>query len=340
MGRKSRVTIIDIAEETGLSKTTVSRVIAGETGVAPATRRAVLEAAARLGYRPNQAARALRTDRSALVGFAVPCLNEVFSAQAERLSALMRSNGVDVIIGTSSWHPEEDRGVIESMLDRGVDALVVSLSDDTDRESGALLQSLTVPVALLDREVKGVTCDSVLTDQGPGIRQAVTRLTELGHRRIGLVTTGQRTRPGREVEASWRAAMSALPSSGLDLAQLVEYEALPLSDSSGQGALRLIDRGATALLVCAPVAAMAATLHALADSGVRVPEDLSLVTYHEHELASAKHPRLAAITRPFADMGDAAGRLILGRLSNQSSRPRVEVITTGFSEGESLGPVS
>lgn len=327
------VTIIDIAKAAGTSKTTVSRVLNGETNVSPTTRRRVTEVATELGYRANRAARSLRTSRSALVGFLVPHLNEVFGPQAERLAGELRQHGIDLVISTSGWSPEAEAESIETLAARGVDALVLSLASDRAPRLAKLLNSFDRPLVLLDREVRGIHADTVLTDQSGGMEGAVTHLRGLGHERIGLIAMTESTRPGREQHAAWR---SSLTRSGLDPSELLVFATDRFERASGaDGAATLLAAGATALIACVPEAVMAGVLTEIYRRGLTVPDDVSLVGYHEPLLASVKEPRIAAITRTFEEMGSIAGRLAITRLANPAMRPRVEVVATGFVEGSS-----
>jgi LacI family transcriptional regulator len=330
------VTIIDIARETGTSKTTVSRVLNGEPSVAPATRVLITEAAARLGYRANRAARSLRTSRSALVGFLVPHLNEVFGQQAERLAGELREHGIDLVISTSGWNADAEARIIESMASRGVDALVVSLADDRAPGLVRVLRDFDRPLVLLDREVRGVRADTILTDQSTGMTSAIAHLAELGHVRIGLVAMTGATRPGREQQAAWHRAMEQAGLSD-DAALVASVERFERASGAAATA-DLLAAGATAFVVCVPEAVMAGVLVDLHARGLSVPRDISLVGYHEPLLASAKEPRIAAITRDYEDMGAIAGRLAVTRLANTGMRPRVEIVATGFVTGTSTAP--
>ncbi|MDW5596929.1 LacI family DNA-binding transcriptional regulator [Conexibacter stalactiti] len=335
-GRQRGVTIIDIARAAGTSKTTVSRVLNGEAGVAPATRTHVTNVAARLGYRANTAARSLRTRSSALIGFLVPHLNEVFSQQAERLSNELRRHQVDLVISTSGWDPDAEVEIVERMASRGVDALVLSLTSDRNPDVARLLRTLDPALVLLDREVRGISADTVLTDQSGGVEGAVAHLVELGHERIGLISMTDVTRPGREVPAAWRRGGQR---AGLAFGPELNV-ALPHFDaaSGATAAGALLRAGATAVIACVPEAAIAGMLFDLRDRGISIPGDLSLVGYHEPILASAKEPRIAAITRDYGEMGAIAGRLAITRLANRELRPRVETVQTGFLPGSSTAP--
>jgi transcriptional regulator with XRE-family HTH domain len=140
------LTILDVAREASVSKSTVSRVLNGSPHVATETRERVLETVSRLDFRANTAARGLRTTRSFLVGLLVPAIsNDVFSRIAEVLEEDLRHEGVGLVIVSSGWDAGGERIALESLRDRRVDALVVSLVNDRDAALAELLASITRP---------------------------------------------------------------------------------------------------------------------------------------------------------------------------------------------------
>ena len=191
-------TIFDIAREAGVSKTTVSRALTGSSNVAPETLTRVLDAATRLDYRVNVAARSLRTARTFLVGLLVPAIsNDIFGRIAEVIEQDLRRNGMGLLIVSSGWEADGERVGLESLRSRGVDALVVSLVSDRDKRTVADLRSFHRPIVLLDRELRtGVNADHVFVDHRKGVSEALEHLLGLGHRRIAIATIALSVGPG------------------------------------------------------------------------------------------------------------------------------------------------
>jgi LacI family transcriptional regulator len=133
-------TILDLAADAHVSKTTVSRVLNGAPHVSPAVRAAVLASVDRLGYRRNKAAASLRTLRSSLVGLIVPAIHhEIFSEFAERLEEHLREREIGVAITSSGWSSQNEVRAVDDLEAHAVDALVVSLADDRDSAVSARL---------------------------------------------------------------------------------------------------------------------------------------------------------------------------------------------------------
>lgn len=323
-----RSTIVDIAECAGVSKSTVSRVLNGSPRVSPETRAQVLEALERSSYKVNQAARSLRTTRSAMVGLLVPQINnEVFGAVAEYLYDGLNDQDVALAITSSGWSAEGDLRALNTLESRGVDAIVAALAEDRSRRTAQRLRALTCPIVLLDREVRGLACDTVLTDPRPGMDQALDHLMELGHDAIGLMAMTENTRPGRELVASYRAGVRRL---GLRRrAELIVTTNYADPCAGRDGAEQLLAAGATAVIMMGSMALVAGLFDHLDHSGLRVPEDLSLVLYTDSPLAAVKRPRLTVISRPISTVGQLATQLVLSRIQSEGSDPpQISVVQT------------
>lgn len=297
----------------------------GAPNVAPETRARVLEAIKRIDYRVNVAARSLRTTRTFLVGYLVPAVaNDIFGKFAEVLEEELRRDGVGLVIASSGWEKEGERLALESLRARRVDALVLSLVDDRDPRIGMLLRSISQPIVLIDREVKGVTADVVLTDERSAAREAMEHLAGLGHRTVGFATISTSVRPGRESLAGFQRATAIL---GIRSAAEVIVPYGRVDRQFGHGiAEKMLDSGATAILCCIPTTVTAGVLERLDQLGADVPRDVSVIGFDDSDLASVIRPGLTVIARPLEQVSRYAARLITSRLLNPGLRPRVEVV--------------
>lgn len=334
--RPKAATIIDLAHEAQVSKTTVSRVLNGSIRVAPATRARVLDAATRLDYRVNTAARSLRTRRSALVGLLVPAIgNAVFGHVAEVLHDELSGVGVGVVVASSSWLAGSEVRELDALRSRGVDVLIVSLVDDASERVAEYLRAVDARVVLLDREVPGLVADAVLVDFRSGFDAAVSHLAGLGHESLAAVGMEPTTRAARETATAYASAVAA---SGATSVCEVTIGYAEIDQATGRRAAdEVLGAGATGVVAFVPGAVAAGFLARLWERGVRVPEDISLVADEEDELAAAKHPRLTTIAR-IDEFGRAAARLVIQRLEDPSAPARVEVVRTHLRLGASTAP--
>lgn len=336
-GKGTEPTILDLARAANVSKTTASRVLNGAPNVAPETRARVLAAIERIDYRVNVAARSLRTTRSFLVGYLVPAVaNDVFGRFAEVLEEELRHEGVGLVIASSGWDEEGERLALESLRERRVDALVLSLVNDRNPNIGTILKSIRQPIVLIDREVKGVKADVVLTDERSGSRDAVEHLAGLGHTAVGFATISTSVRPGRESLAGYQKAMDAL---GLrSIGEVIVLYGRVDRMSGHEIAEQMVEKGATAILCCVPTTVTAGVLERLEQLGVEVPRDVSVIGFDDSDLASVIRPQLSVLARPLEQVSRHASRLIISRLINPSLPPRVEVVRMRLLDRDSTAP--
>jgi len=335
---KRSVTLIDIARHAQVSKSTASRVLNGSSA-SPAARARVLAAIDALGYRVNTAARSLRTTRSALAGLLVPAINHaVFAEIAERLDRELHDQGVTLAITSAGWNEDAEIEALDALTARGVDVLVLALSNDRSPRIAHYLKRVACPIVLLDREVRGLAADAVLTDNRTGTVQAVDHLAARGHRRIGLLHMPLAVRPGREALAAYR---DAVRRGGLVDDPLLTAESTGAGAEAVRRALAgLLAAGATAVVIGGATSAVSAVLLHLEESGLRVPEDIALIAYDDIPLATLKRPRLTTIARPIDEIGRHASRFAAMRLELPHAPPRVHVVRTRLEIRESTPPLA
>jgi LacI family transcriptional regulator len=333
-GRRRSPTILDLAREAGVSKTTVSRVLNDSPKVADETEERVRKAMKSLGFQVNLAARSLRTTRSALVGLLVPTIdNEIFGRVAQTLTTELAGSDVGLVISTSNWDSGAELRALRALAARGVDALALSLVNDRYPDVVEFVHAFDRPIVLLDRQVRGQNADAVVTDQRPGLTAAIAHLHELGHRDIGLITLPNRTHTTRGITVSYQAACRRL---GLqprrEIAERVDMS------SGAESVDRLVADGIRAIVVCAPSLILAGALERLDTIGLKVPTDVSIVGYDESPVAFATRPRLTVISRDIDAISQAASRMIVTRLSQPGIAPRLETVLTELRIRDSTGP--
>jgi LacI family transcriptional regulator len=336
--KRRPVTIIGLAREAGVSKSTVSRVISGETSVSPEARERVMDAIRKHDYQLNAAARALRTKRSALVGLLIPGLRHIFySTVAEVLERDLRAAGISLLIATSGGLADGELLALNSLRSHGADAYVVSLVDEEDHRVIAALRAISQPIVLLDREIDGVTADAVLIDPRAGLDQALEHLYSLGHSRIGLITHPLVVRPGRQLHAIFQTSVARL---GLQpVAEvLIPFDRVDLQ-AGWSAAEQLVRAEATAILSLCSSPVSAGVVAYLNDRALSIPGDISLIVYDETELSAVMHPGLSALVRPLDDYAHRAGRLLTARLANPNVPHWVEAVGTQLVVRDSTGPV-
>lgn len=307
----------DVARLAGVSQKTVSRVMNDEAHVRPDVRQRVLAAAQELGYRRNNQARALNSGRTSRIG--VVSLGTALFGPSSLLVALeraARSTGFTLsIINTFEGDAGGIAGAIDSLLEEGVDGVIISEPIDED----SLPVAVDVPVLTLDA-FRGLTAPYVITggDSGDRAGYAATRhLMSLGHRQIRHLAGPQRWWSARSRAEGWARAMREV---GLAAAPFVEGDWSPASGYVAGRKLAL-DREMTAVFAANDDMAIG-LIRALAESGRSVPDDVSVIGVDDIPSAAYLSPPLTTIAQDFDRMAVDGLRRLVARIE----RPAAEDI--------------
>ncbi len=312
-GRPRRPASTDVATRAGVSQKTVSRVMNGEPHVKDEVRRRVLQAAQELGYRRNNAARALNSGRTNRIG--VVSLGSALYGPASILIALeraARSTGYSLsVVTTFEGDPAGVSGAIDSLLTEGVDGIV--LSEPIDEGENVHLE-VDLPVLSLGR-FPGLTGPRIVTTgtDGPEAgRVATEHLLSLGHPTVWHVAGPQRWWSARDRLDGWRQALRA---AGAVEPPWIEGDWSPASGyAAGTRLARHHD--VTAVFVANDDMAIG-VMRAFAEAGRRVPDDVSVVGLDDIPIAAYQSPPLTTIRQDF----DALARQGLERLVRQIEAP-------------------
>ena len=279
-------TIRDVARASGVSIATVSRALAGSTTVAPGTRERVRRAAENLGYQPNRAARQLVTGRGQAIGLVLPDLqNSFYASVAKGMQRRVRAAGLSAMIADTDEDPGAEREVLDQLA-AVADRLVLASPRVSDGDLRDLAERCAV--VLINRELPGLA--SVVGDNAGGIRQSVTHLLALGHRRIGYAG-GPAT--------SWSDARRRAGLAGLDLtdgAQIVDLGTFRASQAGGVAAADL---------------AIAAGVSAVVKAAVKMDDSADVVGFDDVPVARLLAPPLTTVAVPTIEIGERAAGLLV-----------------------------
>ena len=311
----------DVASTAGVSLKTVSRVVNGEAGVSPATAARVAAAIARLGFARNDLARSLRHGRAGAVGLVIEDVaNPFYSAIARVVEDAAHARGHILITGSCEEDPERERQLVQRLLRRLVDALIIVPAGEDHRYLLGDIQAGT-PVVFVDRPPRGIDADVVLLDNFGGARAGVEHLLAHGHRRIAFVGDPPQLYTAGERLAGYRAALAA--------AGVGEDPALERGSHDAAGAERAVrdllalpaDRRPTALF-CANNRNTVGALRALRDHD----EPVALVGFDDFELADMLSVPITVVRHEAEELGRLAVELAYARLAGDDGLPRRLVI--------------
>ncbi|MET7638742.1 LacI family DNA-binding transcriptional regulator [Streptomyces sp. NPDC005438] len=304
--------LADIAAQAGVSEATVSRVLNGKPGVSTATRESVLAALDVLGYeRPVR----LRQKSAGLVGLITPELeNPIFPALAQIVGQALIRSGYTPVLATQTPGGSTEDELTEMLVERGVAGIVFvsGLHADTSADLGRYeqLRGKGVPFVLINGYAPALRAPFVSPDDRAAMRLAVTHLTALGHRRIGLALGPARFVPvQRKIEGFLRAMEERLQLTAAEAERLVEHSLFTV-EGGAAAATALLARGCTAVVCASDLMALGA-IRAARDAGLEVPEQVSVIGYDDSPLIAFTDPPLTTIRQPVTQMGQAAVRALL-----------------------------
>jgi len=330
------ITIVQIAKESGVSIATVSRVMNGTAPVSDATRERVNAVIRQHNYIPNAFARSLINRQSMTIGIIMPDIsNPYFSAMFSEFENAAHEANYSVILCNTSFSSSQAKekeirelDYFQMMLDKKVDGVLVvgGQADllDVSNEYRAALQHMAsaVPVVVLGSPIEGIDCQFIQRERGQGVFSVVNYLASLGHRRIAFV--------GGEDGVGITSARLRAYQDALDTLRLPKERGLiALSDyytPDGYCATKSLlasHVSFTALLTMNDNVALGA-YRALADAGLRIPQDISVISCDQFYAADYLVPRLTSVDQH----NELFGRFIINALLGAINKVKEDVVLT------------
>ncbi|WP_432534763.1 LacI family DNA-binding transcriptional regulator [Kineococcus arenarius] len=308
-------TIMDVAAAAGVSASTVSYVLSGKRTISAATRSRVERAIQDLGYRPHAGARALASNRTSIIGLVVPLREDVnvnvIMQFVRSVTTTARGHDMDVLLLTQ----EEDAGLRRVSSGSLVDGLLV-MDIEADDPRIEVLTSIDRPTVLIGvpDDPRGLSC--VDFDFAGAARAAVAHLTSLGHRRIAVLASPPRSLTrhagyAERVRDGFREAVRAAGAEGA-------YQPCEPGTEGVRASLAAVraELAGVSALVVHNEAALPSLLAVLAEEGLDVPGDVSVVTIAASEGANLPRP-LTSLDIPALDVGRIAVDMLVARIGGE-----------------------
>lgn len=322
----SRVTIKDIARESGVSTATVSRVLSNKGYASEEIKQRVREVAKRLNYQPNAIARSLKTDRTNTIGIIIPDIsNPYFMKISKGIEDVIQKLKYNIIFASSDENSEKERQLIKIFLEKRVDALVIATSGEND-EFICQTQNSGLPIVLIDRKLQkeDVKMDWVLEDSTEGAYQLTKAVLEQGHRRIGVINGSLKVSTGLE---RYQGFQRAIAEYGITQDEKLIYNG-NFTEIDGVNAVnqffKLKDRP-TAIISFNNTMTFGAICE-LIQLGYHLPDDVVVASYGETEAEKLlKSPGIIYIKQSPYDMGLKVGDILVNRLEKNKKEITQEV---------------
>ncbi|HEY0786762.1 MAG TPA: LacI family DNA-binding transcriptional regulator, partial [Acidobacteriaceae bacterium] len=307
-------TMHDVARAAGVGTMTVSRVLNQSPHVAAETAERVHRAVSKLGYHPNEMARALRSFKSRTIGVIVPNLDDTFySTCAHAINLVAREHGYSVLITTSDDNADTEYEQAQQMMQRHVEGLaVIPTGNGRSRLGAPAFRS--IPIVALDRPVKDAKIDSLVVENEGGAHAAVEHLID-AHQHRRILFLGYK----RDLyTVQLRAAGYARAMKGAGLAPQRNFHC-----SSNEAALSVL-RDALAgpepptAIFCANNLVTLHALWAVRKLRIQVPSRLAVVSFDDIDLGDTLDPALTVVRQPVAELGRAAALLLFERMGERN----------------------
>ncbi|MCA9836936.1 MAG: LacI family DNA-binding transcriptional regulator [Trueperaceae bacterium] len=324
--RPKNITIFDVAQASGVSYSTVSRVLNGFTFVKESTRLKVLEAAEELGYVANMQARSLAGGKSKVIGLLVPQLDNGYINEICRgIDQALVKVGYDLMLYTTHHEKDKEAKYVKAITNGLTDGLLL-LVPLVPAAYIAMLREQNYPYVLIDQGDNAGESYIVDSTNWQGAYDATKHLLELGHSRIAFVSGIPELSSSRDRLEGFKAALqeydvpfdSSLIAEGFFEAELaIEATTYLLS----------LNPRPSAIFASNDLSALGA-MEAVRQAKLRIPEDISIIGFDDIPQASITYPKLTTIRQPLEQMGRVAVKLLLEQIEKPDLKPRRVTLAT------------
>jgi DNA-binding LacI/PurR family transcriptional regulator len=324
--KSSPVTLQHIGDKLGLSRTTISLALRNHPRISVATRKKIAATASKLGYKPDQVARALATGRSNLIGIVVPNIADHVYAEVFRgIEESAQLAGYHLLLSNGSYDAENTAGRLSDMMRLKIAGIIAAPPFQSESLPAAPLwkdiKKSGFPIVLLNRELDPPVFHQVTIDNKGGIRLAMETLASLGHKRVAYITGSVDIIPIRQ---RYKAFREFSPNYGFDIDdQLIEH-----CEFSAQGGYescaRLwtrLKKKPTAIMVFSDTPAQG-VMRFFHQQNIRVPEAVSVLGFDGTDSSEFSQISLSTVVTPLYEMGKQAFQLLEKEMDRPLPQPR------------------
>lgn len=330
-------TILDIARELKVSKSTVSRALKDHHSIGEATKKAVIELAKKYNYHPNNIAYSLSKNSTKTIGVIVPLLSHYyFSTVIAGIEELAYKAGYQVIICQSAESYEREVIVSQTLLSSKVDGLLVSISRETDSSDHfRVYQQKKVPIVFFDRICPDMEASSVTVDDYQGSFTAVEHLIKEGRRKIAHFAGPPLLQISRNRINGYKDALlkHGIP---FDEKLLIDCGSGLEQENGSKAAQDMLDAGIkpdAVFAICDPIAI--GVMMTLKKNNIKIPEEIAVVGFCDEPVATVVEPQLSSLVQPAFRVGEAAVELLLNQINSKSPAVEKKVLSAELKVRES-----
>ena len=322
MNEKKLTTIYDIAENVGLTSTTVSRVLNNKGYISDKTRKKVLKAAKELNYKPNRVARSLKTGKTKQIILAMPFINEMFNFDfIATIQQEVQRKGYSLLLRYTDAKSYEEKQTIESLDMNYADALILLVINITDEILMALSESRKPCVLVLFNpyEDKDLPVDFVSMDSRKGIYMAANHLINQGHIDLGYIGPSFDTTEGRE---RYSGFCSAMLENSLPIDPDLVFDGTYTEVFGYQCGVEMLKSGKKVTAICAASDSIALGLYrAFEQFEVRIPQDICIVGMDNTDVCTICKPKLSSVAMLQEEIARCSIEIIFKHLDGGDNMP-------------------
>ena len=324
-----RITIKDLSKFLSLSTSTISRALINDKNINPETQKRVLEAAKKLGYKPNPTALNLKYGQTKNIGFVVPEMITPFSSKVlQGIQNILYPLGYRVIIMQSDENPLIERKNLEHLEEFNVDGIIINLCHETYNEDVyKKIIDNNIPLVFFDRiPAKSLDVSKVIVDDHIKASLVVEHLIKTGRKRIAHIMGPSTIRNVIERANGYKRILEKHNISNPDL--IVQTEGMTFED--GKNAIKkLLDKKVEfdSIFAFSDTLAIGA-MNYLLEQNIKIPQDVSIASFSGTELSTIVHPQLTSVEQPLIKMGEKAAELILEKIKDISVSNKTIIMDT------------
>lgn len=325
----------DVAKKAKTSVFTVSSVINNTSNVSTKLRKRVLKAIEELNYTPNSVARSLKRKETLLIGMVISDVEDIFFPRVIKgIEEVFNKTNFNMILCNTMNDPEKEKNYLKILMEKRVDGLILFPTDTSGKNLKEFLRR-NVPIVLIDREIKSLNISTVVMDDYDASFNVTNYLINKGHRRIGivlfptLISTGEQRLKG--YIDSYKANDIKIDQ---DLIKITGFR----KEDSYRATMELMNLKykPTAIFTANDIM-FAGALKTINNVGLKIPDDISIVTFYDFNWLKYLNPPITAVKLPTLEMGQQAAELLLNLVnSNEEKYYRKIVLKTKFIERSSI----
>jgi len=319
-------TLKEVAKYADVSITTVSRVMNDASKVNPETRERVQKAMRKLDYNPSRVAQRLRSSKghSKLLGLIIPDIqNQFYSNIVRGIEDVAYGKDYAVILCNTDENPNKEKFYLDVLLSESVDGVILPPIHQYSKVVEDMIDT-GLPIVCVDRKLARGTVDTVVVNNEKGAALAVDHLLQLGHKRIGLLTSSPQFSSFEERQRGYEKALS---KSGIEIDEKLIKEGDPRSASQAKdltNELLSMDSPPTAIFATNNLMTLG-VLEAVNNANIKIPKDISIIGFDDMPWATSISSPLTTIKQPGYEMGRRAAELMFQRIQDPT-RDTVQII--------------